>query len=66
MTSSKRKPAATDADRLPDGFAVAAETNREDRQVIRLVQAHRLRDRFGLTPTMARLVASLVWGVAHG
>jgi hypothetical protein len=39
MASPKRKPAADEADRLPNGFAVAAESIRKDSQALVQIQA---------------------------
>jgi hypothetical protein len=39
MASPKRKPAADEADRLPNGFAVAAESIRRDSQALVQIQA---------------------------
>jgi hypothetical protein len=64
MKARKRKPAAG-ADRLPNGFAVAAETTRENSGTLLDFQALIMTRRFGVPHRMALALASLVFGEAR-
>jgi hypothetical protein len=65
MQPHTRKPAATRADRLPIGFAVAAESNRESSRDLLNFQALIMTRRFGVSPAIALALAPFVFGEAR-
>ncbi len=66
MTSKRKNPAGGKTAGLGKCDCVAAINTRETMPALTEIQAKFLRDRFGLEPERAAIIASLAWGGARG